>query len=325
MKRLTLGMGMLLAALPLSMAAAADAPAAYPEKPITIVVPYPPGGSTDALGRLLGEKIGAALGQTVIVENKAGASGNIGAVAVKNSKADGYTLFLGTSTALSVNQSLYPDMPYNPQKDFEPIILASFLPSLVVVPSSLPVKTLPELTAYLKKQGGKANYASSSNGTPAHLGGELYKRMANVEATHVPYKGGAPALVDLVAGRTNYMFAILPESMPMVKSGQLRALAVTTAKRLSAYPDIPTVAESIPGYELLGWYGFLAPKGTPKPIIKKLNEAFNQALEDPQTKKRLSTMGFEIAGGPPERLGDMMRTESVKWKKVIDEAGIKLN
>ncbi len=325
MKKLNLGIGLLLATLPLSMAVAADAPADYPKKAITIVVPYPPGGSTDALGRLLGDKIGAALGQSVIVENKAGASGNIGAVAVKNAPSDGYTLFLGTSTALSVNQSLYPDLPYNPQKDFEPIILATFLPSIVAVPSSLPVKTLPELTAYIKSQGGKVNYASSSNGTPSHLGAELYKRMANVEAAHIPYKGGAPALVDLVAGRTSFMFAILPESMPMVKSGQLRALAVTTAQRLPAYKDIPTVAESIPGYELLGWYGFLAPKGTPKPIIKKLNEAFNKALQDPATKERLSTMGFEIAGGSSERLGDMMRTESVKWKKVIDEAGIKLN
>lgn len=325
MKKLNLGIGLLLATFPLSMAVAADAPADYPKKAITIVVPYPPGGSTDALGRLLGDKIGAALGQSVIVENKAGASGNIGAVAVKNAPSDGYTLFLGTSTALSVNQSLYPDLPYNPQKDFEPIILATFLPSIVAVPSSLPVKTLPELTAYIKSQGGKVNYASSSNGTPSHLGAELYKRMANVEAAHIPYKGGAPALVDLVAGRTSFMFAILPESMPMVKSGQLRALAVTTAQRLPAYKDIPTVAESIPGYELLGWYGFLAPKGTPKPIIKKLNEAFNKALQDPATKERLSTMGFEIAGGSSERLGDMMRTESVKWKKVIDEAGIKLN
>jgi tripartite-type tricarboxylate transporter receptor subunit TctC len=325
MKKINLGVGVLLATLPFAGTIAADGPSSYPTKAVTIVVPYPPGGSTDALGRLLGEKIGAELGQPVIVENKAGASGNIGAVAVKNAAADGYTLFLGTSTALSVNQSLYPDLPYNPQKDFEPIVLASFLPSIVAVPSGLPVKTLPELTAYIKKQGGTVNYASSSNGTPSHLGAELYKRMANVEAAHIPYKGGAPALVDLVAGRTSYMFAILPESMPMVKSGQLRALAVTTAERLPAYPDIPTVAESIPGYELLGWYGFLAPAGTPKPIIKKLNQAFNKALQDRVTRERLSMMGFEIAGGTPERLGDMMRSESVKWKKVINEAGIKLN
>lgn len=325
MKKFTISVCTLAALFSLGTTAAAPAAANYPEKPIKIIVPYPPGGSTDALGRLLGEKIGEELGQTVIVENRAGASGNIGASYVAKSDPDGYTLFLGTSTALSVNQSLYPNLPYNPQKDFAPIILATMLPSIVVVPSSLPIKTMSELTAYLKSKKGLANYASASNGTPAHLGGELYKKMADVQATHIPYKGGAPALVDLVGGQTSYMFAILPESMPLVKSGQLRALAVTTAQRLPAYPDLPTVAESIPGYELLGWYGFLAPAKTPAPIVDKLNAAFNKALQDPETKKKLSGFGFEIAGGPAQRLGDMMRTESVKWKKVIDDAGIKLN
>ncbi len=300
--------------------------AGYPDKPIKLVVPYPAGGSTDVLARTLGQKVADSLGQPVIVENRAGASGNIGAAFVAKSDPDGYTLFLGTSTALSVNQSLYAKLPYDAQKDFSPIVLATMLPSLVVVNQSAPARTMPELTAMLKAAAAPVNYASAGAGTPSHLGGELYKRMTGAKATHIPYKGGAPALQDLVGGQTTYMFAILPEAMPLVRAGQLRALAVTTARRLANYPDIPTVAESgVPGYELLGWYGFLAPAGTPADIVLKLNQAFNRALEDADTKKKLSDMGFEIAGGPPQKLADMMRSESVKWKAVIDQAGIKLD
>jgi len=306
----------------LALAAAPAGAADYPSQPIRIVVPYPAGGSTDVLGRVLGQKIGESLGQSVIVENRPGASSSIGASFVAKSAPDGYTLFLGTSTALSVNESLYANLPYQPQKDFAPIVLATMLPSIVVVPANSPAKTMSDLTAWLKT-GPKANYASAGSGTPSHLGGELYKRMTGTNAAHIPYKGGAPALTDLVGGQTDYMVAILPESMPLVKSGQLRALAVTTAERLPSYPDLPTVAETVPGFELIGWYGFLAPAGTPDDVVRKLNKAFNEALEDPATRAKIVDLGFEIAAGPPERLAELMRTESVKWKKVIDEAGIK--
>lgn len=311
-------------ALPSALpAVAADSAAAYPDKPVRIVVPYPAGGSTDVLARALGEKIGQTLGQPVIVENRPGAGSNIGAAYVANSDADGYTLFLGTSTALAVNQSLYKDLPFDPQEDFAPIVLAAMLPSIVVVPQSSPARTMQDLTAMLAS-GAPANYASAGSGTPAHLGGELYKRMTGTKATHIPYKGGAPALTDLVGGQTDYMFAILPESMPLVNSGQLRALAVTTARRLPAYPDLPTVAESgVPGYELIGWYGFLAPDGTPLAIIDKLNAAFNAALGDRATRARLAGLGFEMEGGPAQRLADLMRSESAKWKQVIEAAHIK--
>ncbi|ARP81360.1 ABC transporter substrate-binding protein [Bordetella genomosp. 8] len=312
----------LMAAL---MSPATWAAPAYPVKPIRLIVPYPAGGSTDVLARMLGQKVGETLGQTVIVENRPGASGNIGASFVAKSEPDGYTLFLGTSTALSVNQSLYKSLPYDPQKDFAPIVLATMLPSLVVTNDKVPVKTVQELTEWLKGPGRGASYASSGAGTPAHLGGELYKWLTGTHATHVPYKGGAPALTDLVGGQTAYMFAILPESMPLVKTGQLRALAVTTAKRLPAYPDIPTVAESgVPGYELIGWYGFLAPARTPPAIIDTLNKAFNKALDEPDTRKKLQDLGFEVAGGPPQALSDLMRSETSKWKQVIDKADIKL-
>jgi tripartite-type tricarboxylate transporter receptor subunit TctC len=305
----------------LATAHAAEDVSSYPDKPIRIIVPYPPGGSTDVLARALGQKVGAMLHQSVLVENRAGASGNIGASYVAKSPADGYTLFLGTSTALSVNQSLYKDLPYDPQKDFKPIILATMLPSIVVVNGKMNVNTLQELNTYLKAH--PSTYASAGNGTPSHLGGELYKKMAGVDAIQVPYKGGAPAETDLVGGQTTYMIAILPEAMPLVKSGQLKALAVTTKERLQNYPNLPTVAESgVPGYELIGWYAFLAPSGTPDPIMKKLNTAFDTAIHDPAIAKTFTEMGFQIVGGPAHKLTDLMKSESVKWKQVIDEGHI---
>jgi len=309
-------------------AAAAEAPSDYPGKqPVRIIVPYPAGGSTDLLARVLGQKVGEQIGQTVVVENRPGASGNIGASYVAKSPADGYTLFLGTSTALAVNPSLYKTLPYSPDKDFSPIILATLLPSLVVVGNSVPVKTMKELPAYLKSNASQVAYASSGNGTPAHLGGELYKKTVGLPTlSHVPYKGGVPALTDLVGGQTTVMFAILPEAYPLVKEGKLRALAVTTASRLPQLPNLPTVAESgAPGYELVGWYGFLAPAGTPAPIIAKLNHAFDHALKDEEVKAKLVGMGFEMAGGPPEVLASKMRSETAKWRKVINDSHITLD
>lgn len=304
----------------------ADAAADFPQKAIKIVVPYPPGGSTDVLGRMMAQKMSARFGQPVVVENRAGASGNLGANYAAKSAPDGYTLFLGTSTALAVNPHLYPNLPYDPQKDFAPLILATTLPSLVVVNSSVPVKTLKELNEYAKAKDGAVNYASSGNGTPAHLGAEMYKKMAGIKMTHVPYKGGAPALTDLAGGQTSVMFAILPESWPLVKDGRLRALAITTPQRSPLMPEVPTVSEAaVPGYELVGWYGFLAPAGTPKAIVAKLNKALDEALQDKEVRAKLTTMGFEVAGGPPERLGGLMRSESTKWGQVVRDGNIKVD
>lgn len=313
-------------ALPLSLLAIPAQASTFPEKPVRIIVPYPAGGSTDALARTVGQKLGGIFGQPVIVENRAGASGNIGASYVAQSEPDGYTLFLGTSTALSVNEHLYKDLPYNPQKDFAPIVLATMLPNLLVTSLSLDVNSVEELNALLKEKGEAINYASASNGTPSHLGGELYKQMTGTSARHIPYKGGAPALVDLVGGQTDYMLAILPEAMPLVKSGKLRGLAMTTSERLPAYPDIPTVSEAgVPGYELIGWFAFMAPAATPKDVLNELNRAFDEALQDPETKNKLEQMGFEVVGGPAQKLTDLMRSESAKWKKVIDDVGIKID
>jgi tripartite-type tricarboxylate transporter receptor subunit TctC len=317
---------LVLWALGVQSAHAADAAADFPQRPIKIVVPYPPGGSTDVLGRMMAQKLSARFGQPVVVENRAGASGNLGANFAAKSPPDGYTLFLGTSTALAVNPHLYPSLPYDAQQDFTPLVLATTLPSLVVVNSSVPVKTMKELNEYLKAKKGQVNYASSGNGTPAHLGAEVYKKMTGIQMTHVPYKGGAPALTDLVGGQTSLMFAILPESWPLVKDGRLRALAVTTAQRSPLMPELPTVAESgVPGYELVGWYGFLAPTGTPKEIVAKLNKAFDEALQEKDVKEKLTTMGFQVEGGAPERLSDLMKSESKKWGQVVKEANIKVD
>lgn len=327
-KSILISMAMVLAtAWPGAMAAdAGDVAADFPNKPIRIIVPYPPGGSTDALARMLGQKLSTRFEQPVVVENRAGASGNLGANLAAKSPPDGYTLFLGTSTALAVNPHLYPSLPYNPQQDFAPLILATSLPSLVVVNSAVPVSTIKELNEYLKRRPESVNYASSGNGTPAHLGVEMYKNMTGLSITHVPYKGGAPALVDLVGGQTSLMFAILPESWPLVKDGRLKALAITTAERSPLMPDVPTVAEAgVPGYELVGWYGLLAPAGTPKEIVNKLNQALDQALREKDVLDKLTAAGFQVEGGKPERLGQLMRSESAKWGQVVRDANIKLD
>lgn len=316
-----------VSALSASVAMAQDSGAGtgagdFPNKQIKIVVPYAPGGSTDALARMMATKLQQRFGQPAIVENKPGAGGNIAALSVVKAPADGHTLLLGTSAVLAVNQHLFKSIPYDPQKDFAPVFLATLLPSLVVVNNSMPVKTMTELNQYLLQSPDKVNYASSGNGAPAHLGMEMYKKQMGIKMTHVPYKGGAPALTDLAAGQTSLMFAILPEAMPLVKAGKLRALAITTAKRSPLAPELPTVAESgVPGYELVAWYGFVAPAGTPKEIVDKLNKAFNAAMEDKEIRDKLSGMGFEIAGGSPERLVEQMRSESKKWRQVVIDAG----
>lgn len=296
----------------------------YPDKPVRLIVPYAAGGSVDTMARVLGEKMGELLKQSFIVENKAGGGSNIGAGFVANASPDGYTLLLGTSAALAVNTSLYDKLSYDPIADFSPISLGAKLPSMVLVSAKREEKTLNELNAVLKAEGEAAFYASSGNGTPAHLGTELYKHELGLKTVHVPYKGGAPALMDMVANRATFMIAILPEAASFVKQGQLRALAVTTKERLPAYPDLPTVSESgLPGYEIEAWYALVAPAGTPENIIATLNKAFNAALQDKSVAARLENMGFVVVGSTPEELSAHMKNEKEKWKKVIDQANIK--
>lgn len=317
----------MLSMLHMSSAYTADLPADFPNRTIKIIVPYVPGGSTDLLARTLGKAVSDRFNQPVIVENLPGASGNIAVSYVLKQPADGYTIFLGTSAALAVNPHLYKEAsPYDPQKDLTPIILATKQASQVLVNPSLPVKTLQELTAYLKSRPDKENYASAGNGTPGHLGSEMYKMLAGIEMAHIPYKGGAPALLSLASGQTTMSIAIVPESMALVNGGMLRPLAITTLERSPQFPNLPTVNESgIPGFELISWYGFVVRSDTPKEIVTKLNEAFDGALKDKVIYKKLTDMGFEIVGGKPEVLSNLMRSESKKWGQVVNQAKIKLN
>lgn len=311
----------------MSSAYTADLATDFPNRTIKIIVPYVPGGSTDLLARTLGKAVSDRFNQPVIVENLPGASGNIAVSYVLKQPADGYTIFLGTSAALAVNPHLYKEAsPYDPQKDLAPIILATKQASQVLVNPSLPVKTMQELTAYLKSRPDKENYASAGNGTPGHLGSEMYKMLAGIEMAHIPYKGGAPALLSLASGQTTMSIAIVPESMALVNGGMLRPLAITTLERSPQFPNLPTVNESgIPGFELISWYGFVVRSDTPKEIVTKLNEAFDGALKDKVINKKLTDMGFEIVGGKPEVLSNLMRSESKKWGQVVNQAKIKLN
>lgn len=306
------------------LAASAHAQA-FPSRPITIVVPFAPGGATDILTRTLAEKMAPRLGQPIVIDNRAGAAGMIGTAYVAKAAPDGHTILLGGTGALSVNPFLYKKVAYDVQKDFAPVVLATVLPNLFVVPQSLPVSTVAQFNAYAKAQQGKISYGTPGPGTPPHLGAELYNTMAGIKSTAIPYKGGALAVQDLVAGQTQFMFALLPEVLQFVKAGRLKALATTTFERLPDHPNLPTVAETVPGFEFTSWYGYLAPAGTPKDVIAKLNDAFNHALADASVKEKLGNMGFQIAGGKPEKMKEIVDSSAAKWKKVIDDNKITID
>ena len=317
-----------LAAAVLFVAGAQPARSAdYPTKPIKIVVPYSAGGSTDTLARVVAERLGKRLGQAVVVENKPGAAEQIAITSVTRATPDGYTLILSTLSGLAVNTGLYgPRLPYNPQKDLVPIVLAATVPSVVVVHPSVPVKNMTELGAYLKNNPGKVSYASAGAGTPSHLGMEYYKKANGFDPVHVPYKGGAPALQEVMGGQVQLMMALVPEAMPMVKSGRMRALAVTTPKRLAAYPDLPTVAESGgKDFDMTFWYAFMAPAGTPAEIVSKLNKEIDAILAEKEVLAKLADMSLDVVGGAPGKVTDLIKSDSAKWKKVIDDAGIKVD
>jgi tripartite-type tricarboxylate transporter receptor subunit TctC len=298
----------------------------YPTRPIKVVVPYAVGGSTDILARVIAEHLTKRIGQPVIVENKPGGAEQIAITSVTKAAPDGYTLLLSTLSGLAVNPGLYgPRLKYDSQKDLVPIVLAATVPSAVVVHPSVPVRDMKELAAYLKSNAGKVSYASAGAGTPSHLGMEYYKKINRVDPEHVPYKGGAPALQEVMGGQTQLMMALVPEAMPLVKSGRLRALAVTTTKRLPAYPDLPTVAESGGSdFDMTFWYAFVAPAGTPADIVTRLNKEINTILGEKAVRAKLDEMSLDVEGGAPSKVSELIRADSAKWKKVIDDANIKI-
>jgi len=300
--------------------------AAYPTKPVRLVVPFPPGGATDTIARAVAQKLGETWGQSFVVDNRPGAGGNIGTELVARAAPDGYTLEMGTVGTHAINASLYSKLPFDHVKDFAPIILVAGVPNVLEVTPSLPVNSVQELIAYAKANPGKLNFASSGNGTSIHLSGELFKVMTGVQMTHVPYKGSAPALQDLIAGQVQLMFDNLPPSLPQIKAGKLRALAVTSATRAPALPDVPTVAESgLPGFEASSWFGLLAPAGTPPALIAKINAEVLAWLASPEGKEKLASIGANPAGGSPEDFARHIQAETAKWAKVVKESGAKVD
>jgi len=297
----------------------------YPSKPVRWVVPFPAGGATDIFARTLSQKLGDKLGVAVVVENRPGAGGTIGSDTVAKAAPDGYTLLLATSSTHSIGPALNPKMPYDAVADFTPIAHVGNAPSIMLVPNNSPAKTLNDWIALARKNPGKYNYASSGNGTVVQLTAELFKSQANVFMVHIPYKGTALAIPDLVSGKVDVLFDSLPTGLPHVREGRLRALAVTSAKRTAMAPDLPAVAEVLPGYESNTWFGLYGPKGLPADIQTKVNTAMNQALSEADVKDKLHRLGIEPVGGTPQQFAQMLATESAKWKKIIAERKITID
>ncbi len=298
----------------------------YPAKPIRFYTPYPPGGTTDILARIVGAKMHEAWGQPVVVEAKPGAGGNIGADFVAKSTPDGYTLLMGASGPLAINASLFSKLPYDPAKDFAPVVLSASVPLVLVAHPSLPVKNVREFIALIKARPGQFNYASAGPGSPQHLTAEMFKFMTKVEMTHIPYKGSGPAIVDLIGGQIPFAFESMIPVLPHVKGGKLRGLAVTSAARSPVLPEIATVAEGgVPGFESIAWYGVVAPAGTPKEIVAKLNGEMVRIANMPDIKQRLMEMGSPPVAGTPDQFGALIKSEIPKWAKVVKQANVSLD
>ena len=295
---------------------------AYPNKPIRLIVPFPAGGATDILARALSQKLGEKIGQPVVVENRPGAGGTIGADAASKSAADGYTLLLATSSTHSIGPAINPKIPYNAETDFTPIAYVASSPNIVVVPNTLPVKTMREFIDYARKNPGKLNYASSGNGTIVHLTTEYFKAQSDTFILHIPYRGTALAIPDLVSSKVDVLFDSFVTGMPHVKDGKLRALAVTSAKRSALAPDMPTVAEVLPGFESVTWFGLYGPKAMSADVTAKVNQAVNAALADADVKERFARLGAEPAGGTPQAFAAMVKSDNTKWKKIIADRKI---
>jgi tripartite-type tricarboxylate transporter receptor subunit TctC len=316
----------LLTFLALAVAPFAHAQDDYPNRTVRIIVPFAPGGSTDVVARILADKLGTELKQSFVVENRAGAGGNIGADAVAKASPDGYTLLMGTTGVLAINKYLYKEMSFDPERDLVPVSYTSLITNILVVNPQVPAKTVSELVALARAKPGSLTFASSGAGSSTHLSAELFKSMAGVDILHVPYKGSSQAITDLMGGQVTMLFDNAPSSIPFVEQGKLRALAVTSTKRLPNLPDVPTLDEAgVKGYESLSWSGIMAPAGTPKRVIDKLNAAIEKILRDPDVKQRFASLGVEPVGGPPEAFSRHIRAESEKWARVVKTANITLN
>ena len=312
----------------MSFAACVHIPSAvaqdYPTRPVRWVVGYPAGGATDILARLIGQRLSERLGQQFVIENKPGAGNNVGTEAVVNADPDGYTVLL-VNPANGINASLYAKLSFNFIRDIAPVAGIARVPNVMIVPNDFPAKTVAEFVTYAKANPGKVNMASSGNGTSIHLSGELFKAMTGVEMQHVPYRGSAPAVTDMIGGRVQVMFDNMPSCIGHIKAGTLRALAVTTSERSVELPDVPTVGDTVKGYEASAWFGMGAPAKTPKPVIDKLNKEINAILAEPEIKKRLAELGGVPLTGAPEDFGKIIVSETDKWEKVVKFAGARVD
>jgi tripartite-type tricarboxylate transporter receptor subunit TctC len=297
----------------------------WPSKPITYIVPFPAGGTTDTLARLIGQKLSVALGQPVVVDNKPGAGGNIGSDFVAKAKPDGYTILGGTISSHAINVSLYPKLPYDPVKSFAPIVLIGTNANVLIVNPSSSAKTVKELIDEGKAKPGSLTFASAGNGTSQHLAGELFKTLTGIKMDHIPYRGSSPAITDVMGGQVTMMFDTTVVAAPHIKAGKVRALGVTSANRVKGF-DFPTIAEAgVPGYEIVSWQGIFAPAGTPAEIIKRLNEEIVKILGMPDIRERLEALGVEPAANTPEEFAAFQKAEIEKWRKVVKEAGVKVD
>jgi tripartite-type tricarboxylate transporter receptor subunit TctC len=297
----------------------------YPSKPVRVIVPFAPGGTTDILARLYAQKLSAATGQTFVVDNRTGAGGTIGTEAAVKAPPDGYTINFGSTSSLAVSPNLYPKLTYDLMRDVAPVLQVATASFMLAVHPSVPAKTMRELIALARARPGQLNYASSGSGSSLHLCGEYLKYLAKIDLVHVPYKGGGPAVVDLVAGQVQLLFSDMAPFVPYVKTGRLRVLAASTAHRSKLYPDIPTIAESgVPGYDLAGWYGVAVPIATPRPIVDRLHAEFSKAMRAPDMSERYATLGIEPVESTPEQFAAYMRAELAKWGEIIKRSGTKL-
>ena len=321
LRKLALIVGALVSLLASPVSRAAD----YPNRPVTLVVAFTPGGPSDVLARIVGQGLEKVLGQPFVIENRPGGAGNIAADYVAHAKPDGYTLLMGNNSILATNGALFSKLSYNAEKDFAPISLVGTQPNILVVHPSVPVHTVADLIALAKQEPGKLNYGNSGLGAAAHLSAELFKTDAHVDIVGISYKGAAPALQDVIAGRVQLMFATSASVVGHIKSGLVRPIAVTTIKRFSLMPELPTVAETIPGFDATTWHGLVAPAGTPPDAIETLNRATVQALDDPEIKKRLTDLGVEVTPSSSQEFSAYIKSEIPKWTAVVKAAGAKLD
>ncbi len=298
--------------------------AAWPNKPLRLIVPFPPGGSADILGRLIGQKLSEGLEQPVVIDNRPGGGTAIGAQALARSPADGYSLMIGTVSSHAINPAVNPKLPFDPVKDFTPISLVAAIPFAMLVHPSVPAKSVAEFITYSRERPGKLDYGSAGAGTSNHLAGELFEAMTGAHLVHIPYRGSAPALQDLLAGRLALMFDLVLTAAPHVRAGSVRALAVTGARRSAVLPELPTVAEAgLPGYEVSAWFGIFAPAGVPRPIVERLNAEIVKAMAAPDLRQRLVSLGADPLTSSPEEFAAYLKAEIAKWAKVVKDAGVK--